>query len=112
MPVSPTYPSVALFPHITHQQTGPAYHNKVSFAALVLILFDHCSTRVDAYTHVDPSPTAESIDAIPLARFYTEAICLDFSHLGPGGVITVAHIREQLDKTGLSIKTGDSFLIR
>ena len=42
----------------------------------------------------------------------TQPDCLDFSHLGPGGVITVAHIREQLDKTGLSIKTGDSFLIR
>lgn len=112
MPVSPTYPSVSMFPHITHQQTGPAYQNKISFAALGLVLFDHCSTHVDAFTHVDPSPTAQSIDEIPLAMFYTDAICLDFSHLGAGGVIAVRHIREQLEKTGLSIRKGDSFLIR
>jgi kynurenine formamidase len=77
-----------------------------------LIMFDHCGTHVDAFTHMDPRPTAESIDQLPVTRFYTEAICLDFSDLGAGGVITTQHIQERLERTGASIKKGDTFLIR
>lgn len=112
MRVSPTYPGVSIFPHITHLQTGPAYQNKISFAAMGLVLFDHCSTHVDAFTHMDPSPTAESIDQLPLHLFHTKATCLDFSALGAGGVITVRDIQERLERTGLAIKKGDTFLVR
>ena len=112
MRVSPTYPGVSIFPHITHQQTGPAYQNKISFAAMGLVLFDHCSTHVDAFTHMDPNPAAESIDQLPLTMFYTEAVCLDFSDLGAGGVITVRDIQDRLAKTSLSIRKGDTFLVR
>ncbi len=112
MVVSPTYPSVAIYPHLTHQETGPSYQNKISNSMMGLIMFDHCGTHVDAFTHMDPRPTAESIDQLPVTRFYTEAICLDFSDLGAGGVITTQHIQERLERTGASIKKGDTFLIR
>ena len=112
MRVSPTYPGVAIFPHMTHQQTGPVYDNKVSFAAMGLVLFDHCSTHVDAFAHMDRNPAAEFIDQLPVTMFYTPAVCLDFSDVGPGGVITAGDIREGLKKTDVSIEKGDSFLIR
>ncbi len=112
MRVSPTYPSVSVFPHMTHQQTGPAYENKVSFAAMGLVLFDHCGTHVDAFSHMDARPSAESIDQLPLEMFHTEAICLDFSDVGAGGVIGMAHIQPRLQAAGLVIRKGDTFLIR
>lgn len=112
MIVSPTYPSVAIYPHLTHQQTGPGYQNKISNSMMGLVMFDHCGTHVDAFTHIDPSPEAESIDQLPVSMFYTEAICLDFSDLGAGGVITAGHISTRLEKAGLTIKKGDTFLFR
>lgn len=112
MIVSPTYPSVAIYPHLTHQQTGPGYQNKISNSMMGLVMFDHCGTHVDAFTHIDPSPEAESIDQLPVSMFYTEAICLDFCDLGAGGVITAGHISTRLEKAGLTIKKGDTFLFR
>ncbi len=112
MRVSPTYPSVAVFPHMTHEQTAPVYDNKVSFAAKGLVLFDHCSTHVDAFAHMDSRPGAETIDQLPLNMFYTSAICLDFSDIGAGGIITVKDIKSRLAKDGLSFQKHDTFLIR
>jgi len=97
---------------MTHQQTGPVYQNKVSFAAMGLVLFDHCGTHVDAFAHMDSSPDAETIDQLPLTMFYTPAICLDFSDVGAGGIITSQDIKKRLAKTALSIERGDTFLIR
>jgi kynurenine formamidase len=73
MVLSPTYPSVAIYPHLTHQQTGPGYQNKISNSMMGLVMFDHCGTHVDAFTHIDPSPSAESrspdIGAHEIVRF-------------------------------------------
>ncbi len=75
-----------------------------------LILCDHTSTHVDALCHYDPSPEAESIDELPLEMFYTEAICLDFSHRGAGMDIRREDIEAELERTGLQIRKGDTFL--
>jgi kynurenine formamidase len=97
---------------MTHQQTGPVYGNKVSFAAMGLVLFDHCGTHVDAFSHMDSRESAASIEKLPLELFYTDAVCVDFSDLGPGAVIGKADVQIRLERAGLSIATGDTFLMR
>ena len=50
---------------------------------------DHAGTHVDAPKHFDPTPGALSIDQMPIEDFYTEAICLDLSHVELKATISV-----------------------
>ena len=72
---------------------------------------DHAGTHVDAPCHFNPDPTAQSIDQVPLASFYTEAICLDLSHVPLKHQITVREMEEALAKSGQEIKPRDTVLI-
>jgi kynurenine formamidase len=42
---------------------------------------DHAGTHVDAPSHFNPDPMAPSINQLPREDFFTEAICLDLSHV-------------------------------
>ena len=67
-----------------------------SYRANLMILSDHASTHVDAFTHFDPDPEAATIDQMPLDLFCGEAVCLDLSHLAPRAGITVADLEAAL----------------
>ncbi|MFT5646007.1 MAG: kynurenine formamidase, partial [Aureispira sp.] len=45
-----------------------------------LELGEHTGTHVDAINHMAKQYEGQSIDKMPLSMFYTEGICLDFSH--------------------------------
>jgi len=51
---------------------------------------DHGGTHVDAPVHFDETPGAKTIDEMPLETFFTEALCLDLTHVPDGteGYIT------------------------
>jgi kynurenine formamidase len=110
-PARPFHPTPTIWTHVSHEDTrAKVKYGDISFATKGLILSDHTSTHVDAFCHYDPRPEAESIDELPLEMFYTEAICLDFSHVEPGTDITRQHIEAELARTGLGIEKGDTFL--
>jgi kynurenine formamidase len=54
---------------------------------------------------------APSIDQVPLENFYTEAICLDLSHVPLKHEITVHEMEDALANSGQQIKPRDTVLI-
>lgn len=109
-PVPASQPSVAIFTQQTHEETERAIGTGFSFTSKGIIMSDHCSTHVDAYCHIDARHDAESIDQMPLELFFSEAICVDVSHVPPGEMISKEDVQRALETTGLQIKPGDAFL--
>jgi kynurenine formamidase len=72
---------------------------------------DHGPTHVDALSHLDPRPEAPTIDQMPLATFYGEAICIDVSHKKPHEYISAGELDEALAKSGAELRPGDILLI-
>ena len=56
-------------------------------------------------------PRRPTIDELPLENFYTEAICLDLSHVPLKHEISVAEMEEALKASGQQIKKRDTVLI-
>ncbi len=110
-PGTASQPTATIWENVSHA-SYTFKHGDISFMSKGLIISDHCGTHVDAFNHIDPSPTAESIDQLALERFYTEAICLDFSGKKPGEFIRVSDLQEALAQTGLAIQKGDTVLLR
>jgi kynurenine formamidase len=112
MPHSATQPVASIWTQTSHAETGARLGGRLSFAGLGMVLSDHAGTHVDAFSHYDASPDAPSVDQMPLAMFYTEAICLDFSSLAPRAFITVEHLSAALAQHRLEIRPGDAVLLR
>ncbi len=110
-PSSASQPTPIVWTNVQHSDYT-FKHGDISFSSKGLIMSDHCGTHVDAFSHFDAKPDALPIDRMPLEKFFTPAVCLDFSHVPPGTYITRGHIDEGLAKTGIDIRTGDSFLMR
>ena len=106
----PFHPKVTIEPMMTHEESHEKFHGKFSFQAMALTICDHTSSHVDALNHYIPGPDAPSIDQLPLDRFYTEAICVDFSNVPPRTNIEPAHIERELGRLNLDIRQADTFL--
>ena len=52
-----------------------------------------------------------SIDTIPLSMFFTEGICLNFSHKNLQELITSTVIKDKLPESNLSFIKGDTVLL-
>ena len=112
MPVYPGHMRTSVFPMKTHEET--AFVNKTAYSSIshILVMSDHGPTHVDSESHIDPDPTAKSIDELPLEKFYLEAVCLDVSHIrGEENYITKPILEEALKKSGQEIKQGDAVLL-
>lgn len=94
--------------HDEVKQAGATRYTSKSYA---LSMSDHSGTHVDAPCHFDSSPDAASVDQIPLENFYTEAICLDLSHVPLKHEITVREMEAALARSGEQIKPRDTVLI-
>jgi kynurenine formamidase len=106
----PFHPKVEIKPMMTHEESSNKFHGKFSFQAMLLQLSDHTGSHVDALNHYVSDPHAPSIDQLPLERFFTSAICVDFSDIPPRTYIETEHIERELDRHGLTIEQGDTFL--
>lgn len=112
MPVYPGHQRTSIFKMKTHEETKLVNQTGFSSITMGILISDHGPTHVDAQIHIDPSPGAETIDQIPLEKFYTEAICLDVSHVrGEENYITKEILEKALQKSGLTIKKGDTVLL-
>lgn len=107
----PFHPTPTIWTHISHEESAKIW-KKGGFSVMTkgFIMSDHGGSHVDAYTHIDPRPGAESIDQLPLELFMTEAVCIDCSTVPARHFITVDHIKEGLRKAGLSLGRGNTLL--
>ena len=111
MQVHPSHPSVVVTVWNDHAEKKQAGNTVFSSKALALVISDHSGTHVDAPVHFDPRPEAQSIDQMPLERFYTEAICLDLSQVPLKHAVTVPEMEAALAASGQEIRPGDTVLL-
>lgn len=112
MPTFPGMPEVEVTVHATHEQWDNITDSDVVSPAVNKLQFgEHTATHVDAINHMARQFRGQSIDTMPLSMFYTEGICLDFSHKGLRELIEPSDFETALSKAGFEIKPGDTVLL-
>src|SRR5512141_181596 len=112
MPVFPGLPEVNITMHVSHEQWDSITDSDVISPAVNRLQFgEHTGTHVDAINHMARQFRGQSIDTMPLTMFYTEGICLDFSHKGLRELIEPSDFETALTKSELEIKKGDTVLL-
>ncbi|MDY0779311.1 cyclase family protein [Tenacibaculum sp. IB213877] len=112
MPVYKSLPQVKISVHNTHEEWDNIKNPTTSTPAVYkLEMGEHTGTHVDALNHMAKEHVEKSIDTMPLSMFYTEGICLDFSHKTFQELITSKELKNALKNDDLEIKKGDTVLI-
>ena len=112
MPVYKSLSPVSVRVYATHEEwDGDENPATQTPSVHQITMSEHTGTHVDALNHMDRKNVGESIDKMPLSMFYTEAICLDFSHKGLQELITTEELQQACETANLSIKSGDTVLI-
>ena len=112
MPVYKSLPQVNITVHNTHEEWDGIKNPETSTPSVYKMeLGEHTGTHVDAINHMAKEYEGQSIDTMPLSMFYTEGICLDFSHKGLKDLITSEEIEDACKKEALEIKKGDTVLL-
>lgn len=111
MPVYKDLPQVKMTIHNSHEEWNGIKDPKIKTPAVhKLELGEHTGTHVDAINHMEIQHVGKSIDKMPLSNFYTEGICLDFSHKDLKELINVEDIIANCQKHNLDIHKGDTVL--
>ena len=112
MPVYKDLPQVKMTVHNSHEEWNGIQNPETKTPAVhKLELGEHTGTHVDAINHMEIQHVGKSIDTMPLSMFYTEGICLDFSHKGLRELIETHEIEYAVQEAGLDIKEGDTVLL-
>ena len=112
MPVYKDLPQVKMTVHNSHEEWNGIKNPETKTPAVhKLELGEHTGTHVDAINHMAIQYKGKSIDKMPLSMFYTEGICLNFSHKGLKELIEPNEIVYACEKAGLKIEKGDTVLI-
>ncbi len=111
MPVFNGLPEVKMNVHATHEQwEGLDNAETATPSVYKLEMGEHTGTHVDAINHMGKQFHGQSIEKMPLSMFYTEGVCLDFSHKNLSEFITSEDIETACEKANLSIQEGDTVL--
>ncbi|HUE88341.1 MAG TPA: cyclase family protein [Vicinamibacterales bacterium] len=110
-PTLPNHPPVTVSAFWTHADKRVAEGVELSIATLFLTLGDHSGTHIDAPRHFDAGADAETIDEMPLEKFFTEAVCLDLSHKPLKSDISVTDLEAAEQAAGIEIKPGDTVFL-
>lgn len=110
-PTHPSHPPVVTSVWNDHSEIKRAGDTEFTSKALYLSMSDHAGTHVDAPCHFNSAPDALSIDQVPLENFYTEALCLDLSHVPLLHQITPGEMEAALAASGETIQPGDTVLV-
>jgi len=97
MVVYPGHLKTVLFDHVSHEETAPRFTSGFSFQTKGFLLNDNGPTHVDSFSHLDPDPSALTIDQMPLDLFYGDAVCIDVTGAEPRTDIPVSRIEEGLE---------------
>ena len=112
MPVFKDLPQVKMSVHNSHEKwNGIKDPKTITPAVHKLELGEHTGTHVDAINHMAIQHKGKSIDTMPLSMFYTEGICVDFSHKNLEELIEPEEIELACSKANLEIKKGDTVLL-
>jgi kynurenine formamidase len=99
--------------HATHEQwegiENPTTATNLPFNRLEKS--EHIGTYVDALNHMGKVFIDQSIDLMPLSMFYTEGICIDFSHKELLQTIDKEEFIFFCETQNIDIKKGDTVLI-
>lgn len=112
MAVHKVLPEVKINMHSSHEEWEGITDSKIVSPSVNNLEFsEHTGTHVDALNHMTRQNKGQSIDVMPLSMFYTEGICLNFSHKGLRELIEASELKEACYKEGLEIRKGDTVLI-
>jgi kynurenine formamidase len=110
-PTHPSHPPVVLTDWNTHDEIKQDAEVTFTSRSMVMSMGDHAGTHVDAPAHFDARPTALSIDQVPLENFYTEAICLDLSHIPLKSDVLVEDLEQAEQRARVTIKRRDTVFL-
>lgn len=83
---------------------------KDGWNATTFHLYSHAGTHMDAPLHFDRDNGINTIDVIPVERFFVDSYLIDVSRIGDKGLILPSHLGDVIDKIkageGLIFKTG------
>ncbi|WP_066627044.1 cyclase family protein [Labilibacter marinus] len=83
---------------------------KDGWNATTFHLYSHAGTHMDAPLHFDRDNGINTIDVIPVERFFVDSYLIDVSTIGDKGLILPSHLGDVIDKIkageGLIFKTG------
>jgi kynurenine formamidase len=111
MKVYPGHLETRIWQHASHEEVAKRFEGGFSYQSNGLTLCDHGPTHVDALSHLDPSPTAPSIDEMALDLFYGAATCLDVSNAAPRTDITAEHLDAALAASPVPLVPGMILLL-
>jgi len=106
MKVYPGHLKTVTFQHATHEETAPRFTSEFSFQTWGFMLNDNGPTHVDSFSHLDPDPSAQTIDQMDLDLFYGPAICLDVSRFPEHTDINADDLDATLEASGLPLEQG------
>ena len=106
MKVYPGHLKTVQFEHATHDETAPRFDSGFSFQTTGFLLNDNGPTHVDSFSHLDPDPTAETIEKMSLDLFYGPAVCLDVSSSPPRTDITADDLDQAVEKSSVDVSPG------
>jgi kynurenine formamidase len=112
MPVYAGHLQTKVWQHHTFADTAPNFDSGFAFQSFGLQLCDHGPTHVDALAHLDPSPTAPTIDQMPLSTFCGPGTALDVSGLDSGEYCSGERLDEALACSEAPLHEGDVLLLR
>lgn len=107
MPGHYLFPRPIILPHMTHE--SGAMPGGLTGATNYIAMLDHHGTHVDSYFHTNPKGL--TVDSMSLEDFYGPAVCWDFTHIPPKGIIDVKDIEEAKKKSGVPFIEGDIILM-
>ncbi|SDX84513.1 Kynurenine formamidase [Geodermatophilus africanus] len=110
MKVYPGHLKTVQFEHATHEETAPRFEGGFSFQTTGFILNDNGPTHVDSFSHLDPTPGAETIDQMSLDLFYGPAVCLDVTGFQPNTDITAEDLDRIEAESPVQVQRGDIVL--
>jgi kynurenine formamidase len=74
------------------------------------MLNDNGPTHVDSFSHLDPDPSAETIEKMSLDLFYGTAVCLDVTDFKPQTDITAEDLDRVEAEAPVDVRPGDIVL--
>jgi kynurenine formamidase len=110
MMVYPGHLKTVLFDHASHDETAPRFDGGFSFQTKGFLMNDNGPTHVDSFSHLDPDPSAQTIDEMPLELFYGEAVCIDVTGAEPRTDIGVERVERGLADAQQELHSGDIVL--
>src|ERR1700738_130805 len=110
MKVYPGHLKTVQFEHATHERAAPPFDRAVSFPTPGFMHNDNGPTHVDSFSHLDPDPSAETIEKMSLDLFYGTAVCLDVTGFKPQTDITADDLDQVEADSPVKVGAGDIVL--